>query len=218
MTRALLVIDMQNDFCLQNGCLYVPGAEEIIPTINSIKPLFSICVFSKCWHTADHMSFAKNHNLSFPDENGEIPEIETSWGMQHLWPVHCVEGTEGAHIHQSLNVNVEDSDLILHKGTNPKCESYSAFMENDGNSRPTFKDGRTLERVLQDYEIEEVYVCGVATDFCVGETILDSIKCGFKTFLLEDASAGSDQEMTKEMKKRILQEGGQIIKSSQIDS
>ena len=137
---ALIIVDPQNDFCT-GGALEVKGGEEIMPVINGIKPYFKTTVITRDSHPKDHFSFASNQGVeAFSAE-------EMSYGTQVFWPDHCVEGTRGANFHSELNI--AKTDLILRKGTDPKVDSLSAFLENDRVSRPKFKNGNTLEQELK---------------------------------------------------------------------
>lgn len=174
--QALVVVDVQNDF-LETGALPVPAASEVIPVINKIAPLFDTVVFTQDWHPKNHISFASQH------KGGRLYElVDVSYGKQVLWPDHCVQETVGAELAPGLDA--EKSTLNVKKGTNPELDSYSAFIEAD---RSTLTG---LAEQLKEQGIDEVFVCGLATDFCVYWSALDAVKLGFRTNLVEDACRG----------------------------
>lgn len=177
MSKALLIIDLQNDFC-PGGALPVAEGDKIIPIINKISPLFDKVVATQDWHPINHISFAKNHNKN-PYEIIKINGIE-----QVLWPVHCVPGTYGAAFHKDLNLN--NVNLIIRKGDNPKIDSYSAFLENDK------KTETGLHYYLKGLGIGDLYLCGLATDYCVYFSASDARKFGFNTYVILDATRGID--------------------------
>jgi nicotinamidase/pyrazinamidase len=144
-----------------------------------MMPKFSLVVATQDWHPENHISFVSNHPGKNLYESVNVNGIE-----QVLWPDHCVQGTEGADFHPSLDRRY--IHLILRKGTNPKLDSYSAFFENDK------KTSTGLEYYLKGLKVKDVYLCGLATDFCVFYSAIDSIRLGFNTFLVEDASMGVD--------------------------
>ncbi len=176
--NALLIIDVQNDFCPE-GKLPVKDGDKVIPIINRIQNRFYRIIATQDWHPENHLSFAKNH----PGKK-VYDTIELNGIKQTLWPVHCVAGTEGARFHPGLNTN--SVHLILRKGFNPQIDSYSAFMENDK------KTHTGLANYLRELNINKVYLCGLATDYCVFYSALDAVKLGFETYLLIDACRGVD--------------------------
>jgi nicotinamidase/pyrazinamidase len=176
--KALIIVDVQNDFC-PGGALAVREGDQVVPVVNRIQARFDLVVATQDWHPANHGSFAANH----PGRNpGEV--IELAGLSQILWPVHCVQGTTGAELHPAL----ERSRIahVVHKGTDPAIDSYSGFFDN-GRRAAT-----GLEQFLRDRDVDEVYVCGLATDYCVKATALDAGSLGFKTHLIEDACRGVD--------------------------
>lgn len=191
--QALVVVDVQNDF-LEKGALPVPAASEVVPVINKIAPLFDTVVFTQDWHPQNHISFASQH------EGGRVYElVDVSYGKQVLWPDHCVQETAGAEFAPGLDTS--RCALNIKKGTNPELDSYSAFIEAD---RSTLTG---LAEQLKERGIDEVFVCGLATDFCVYWSALDALKLGFKTNLVEDACRGinidgSIQKAIEDMKAR----------------
>ncbi|MCK4540930.1 MAG: bifunctional nicotinamidase/pyrazinamidase [Spirochaetales bacterium] len=173
MKKALLVIDMQVDFC-PGGALAVTGGDSIIPVINQIMPRFDLVVATQDWHPIGHISFASTHIGESPGSS-----IQTSYGEQILWPDHCVQGYRGSAFHPDLDTN--PFSMILRKGTRKDLDSYSAFLEND---RTTMTG---LEGYLKNLRISTLYVCGLATDYCVYYTVMDALKLGFETKVIEDA-------------------------------
>jgi nicotinamidase/pyrazinamidase len=175
---ALLVIDLQPDFC-PGGPLAVPGGNDIVPIINQLAGQFETVVLTQDWHPADHISFAANHPGRAPFETISLP-----YGKQVLWPTHCVMATEGAAPHP--NLAIPHASLILRKGSHRNVDSYSAFLEADR----TTKTG--LDGYLRSRGIEHVYLCGLATDFCVAWSAEDSCSFGFAATIIEDACRAID--------------------------
>ncbi len=176
--KVLLIIDVQNDFC-PGGALAVGGGNEVVPVINSIIWKFNRVVATQDWHPADHSSFASNHKGKKP-----FDEIELNGYRQTLWPDHCVQGSRGADFHPDLNTTLVD--LIVRKGTSSDIDSYSAFLENDKKT----KTG--LDGYLNSIGTTEVFVCGLATDYCVYYSAMDAHMIGFKTAVIIDACRGID--------------------------
>jgi nicotinamidase/pyrazinamidase len=175
---ALLVIDVQPDFC-PGGPLAVPGGDEILPLINRLALKFETVVLTQDWHPADHISFAANHPGRAPFETTTLP-----YGEQVLWPTHCVMATEGAALHPGLTI--PHAALILRKGSHRDVDSYSAFLEADR----TTKTG--LDGYLRARGINHVYLCGLATDFCVAWSAEDARHSGFGATIIEDACRAID--------------------------
>lgn len=178
MTRALIVIDVQNDFC-PGGALAVAEGDSVVPRINAMMAEAGTVVLTQDWHPAGHGSFASSHEGKAPMETITLP-----YGEQVLWPDHCVQGSTGAAFHPGLHIDL--ADLILRKGTNPAIDSYSAFFEND-RSTPTGLDGW-----LRTRGITTVTLAGLATDFCVQFSALDAVRLGFETEVALDACRGID--------------------------
>ena len=176
--HALLVIDIQNDFC-PKGRLAVAQGDEIIPLANRLMPLFATIIATQDWHPSHHQSFASQYEDKAPFEM-----VDMAYGSQILWPDHCVIGSEGADFHPDLMSDYFHA--IIRKGSNPDLDSYSGFFEND-HQTPT-----GLEGLLRGKGITEVYIIGLATDFCVKYTALDAIKCGFNTKVIMDACRAID--------------------------
>jgi nicotinamidase/pyrazinamidase len=164
--EALIVIDVQNDFC-PNGALAVIDGDAIVAPINAMLSDFSACILTQDWHPAGHSSFASTH-----DGKSSFDMIDMPYGDQILWPDHCIQSTDGAAFHSELKI--ETADLIIRKGFRPQIDSYSAFFEND-KITPT-----GLEGYLRTRKIDTVTIVGLATDFCVAYSALDAYKLGFK--------------------------------------
>jgi nicotinamidase/pyrazinamidase len=177
-THALLVIDVQNDFC-SGGALAVPDGEAVVPAINAMLAEFASCVFTQDWHPAGHSSFASQHPGRAPMETVEMP-----YGPQVLWPDHCVQGTPGAAFHPDLEV--DRAQLVIRKGFRREIDSYSAFFEND-RTTPT-----GLEGYLRSRGVTRLTLAGLATDFCVNYSALDAARLGFEVTLAEHACRGID--------------------------
>jgi nicotinamidase/pyrazinamidase len=165
MTHALIVIDVQNDFC-PGGALAVAEGDQIVRPINALMTEFDAVILTQDWHPSDHSSFAVNHPGKAPMEM-----IEMAYGPQVLWPDHCVIGSEGAAFHPDLDTS--RADMILRKGFRPLIDSYSAFFENDRQT-PT-----GLEGTLRSRGIDKLTLVGLATDFCVNYSAVDAAKLGF---------------------------------------
>ena len=176
--RALILVDLQNDF-VPGGALEVAQGDEVIPVANSVVEEFDLVVATQDWHPENHGSFAANH----PGRNpGELIDLD---GLaQILWPVHCVEGTPGAEFVDTLDTARIDS--VFQKGSDPTVDSYSGFFDND-HRRAT-----GLNEFLHERGVTEVYVLGLATDYCVKFTALDARELGYETFLIEDGCRGVD--------------------------
>jgi nicotinamidase/pyrazinamidase len=169
----LLVVDVQNDFC-DGGALAVPGGQDVVPVIHRMAALFRHVVLTQDWHPRDHHSFASNHPGRAPFET-----IETPYGEQVLWPDHCVQGTVGAALHSHLHP--DHAELILRKGCRSDIDSYSAFRENDRISRTG------LTGYLRERGLGRIFLAGLAYDFCVRHSAIDSMQAGFETYVVEDA-------------------------------
>ncbi len=178
MTHALIVIDVQNDFC-PGGALEVPQGDEILRGINALMPEFDAVVLTQDWHPAGHSSFASSHDGNVPYEVVTMP-----YGPQVLWPDHCIQGSIGAQFHPDLQT--DRADLIIRKGYNPDIDSYSAFFEND-HSTPT-----GLEGYLRTRGIERLTMVGLALDFCVNFSAVDAAKLGFKVDVREELCRAID--------------------------
>jgi nicotinamidase/pyrazinamidase len=176
----LLVIDVQNCFT-PGGSLAVKEGDQIIPLINRLARGFEHVVLTQDWHTPDHVSFASSHAGKKPFDTTQL-----SYGTQVLWPDHCVQGTPGADLHKDLRI--PHAELIIRKGYRKQVDSYSAFYEADGKT-PTGLAGYLKERGLT-----QVYLVGLATDFCVAWSAIDARKAGFGALVIEDACRGIDAD------------------------
>lgn len=175
MTNALLIIDVQNDFC-PGGSLAVAGGFDIVPIINALQPLFDVVIATKDWHPKNHSSFAVNHGK----QPGEVILLD---GLQQiLWPAHCVQGTQGAELVAGLDTKRIAKTFL--KGTDPAIDSYSGFFDN-GHKRAT-----GLGDYLKERGATNVAVVGLATDYCVKWTALDAKQVGFETRVILDACRG----------------------------
>ncbi len=173
-TDALLVIDMQNDFC-PGGALAIAGGDIIIPAINDLGRRFEHVLLTQDWHPANHVSFASAHPGA-----PLYSTIETTYGTQTLWPDHCVQQSPGADFHPALDL--PHAELIVRKGFRARIDSYSAFLEND-HATPT-----GLAGYLRDRKLTRLFLCGLAYDFCVRFSAIDGTALGFECLVLEDAS------------------------------
>lgn len=176
--HALLIIDVQNDFC-PGGALAVAGGDEIVDGINALMTDFDAVVLTQDWHPAGHSSFASSHQAE-PFSLTDMP-----YGPQVLWPDHCVQGTDGAAFHNDLRTG---ADLIIRKGYNPDIDSYSAFFEND-KTTPTGLDG-----YLKTRGVTAVTLVGLATDYCVAYSALDAAKLGFDVTVRLDLCRAIDMD------------------------
>jgi nicotinamidase/pyrazinamidase len=174
--KALILVDIQNDF-LPGGALAVPDGDAVIPVANKLQAVFPLVVATQDWHPANHGSFAASH----PGKK-VFEQIELNGLPQTLWPVHCVQNTKGADLANALDRN--RIAKIFPKGTDAGIDSYSGFFDN-GHRKST-----GLGEWLKVQGVTEVFVCGLATDYCVKFTALDAVGMGFKTHFIEDASRG----------------------------
>jgi nicotinamidase/pyrazinamidase len=174
----LLLIDIQNDFC-RGGALEVPHADEVIPVVNRLAQKFEHIVLTQDWHPPRHESFASAHAGRKPYD-----VIAASYGQQTLWPDHCVQGTQGARLHP--NLEVPRAQLIVRKGYRKEVDSYSAFYENDHRT-PT-----GLAGYLRELGLSNVFIAGLAFDFCVRYSAQDARREGLQVTVIEDACRGID--------------------------
>ena len=177
MTHALLVIDVQNDFC-PGGALAVPDGDTIVTGINTLMDDFGAVILTQDWHPAGHSSFAYTHKAA------PMSMIDMPYGPQVLWPDHCLQGGTGAQFHADLNTT--RADMIIRKGYNPAIDSYSAFFEND-HTTPT-----GLEGYLRTRAITTLTMVGLATDFCVNFSAVDAAKLGFDVTVRMDLCRAID--------------------------
>ena len=176
----LIVADIQYDF-LPSGALAVPRGDEVVPVINRLAARFENVVLTQDWHPRGHASFASSHPGRKPFES-----IELAYGTQVLWPDHSVQGTHGAALHRDLDV--PHAQLVIRKGYHRGIDSYSAFLEADRET------STGLAGYLRERNLTRLYVCGLATDFCVAWTALDGRRAGFDVCVIEDASRAIDLE------------------------
>lgn len=199
----LLVIDVQNCFT-PGGSLAVKEGDQIIPLINRLATSFEHVVLTQDWHTPGHVSFASSHPGKKPFETTQLP-----YGTQVLWPDHCVQGTPGADLHKDLRI--PHAELIIRKGYRKHMDSYSAFYEADGKT-PTGLTG-----YLKDRGLNQVFLVGLATDFCVAWSAMDARKAGFGALVIEDACRGIDADGSlAKAWKDMLGAGVKRIKSSDL--
>ncbi len=177
MTHALIVVDVQNDFC-PGGALAVPEGDEIVAPINAMMEDYDAVILTQDWHPAGHSSFASEHDGKDPFDMTDM-----HYGPQVLWPDHCVQGTEGASFHPDLKTH---ADLVIRKGFRPGIDSYSAFFENDQKT-PT-----GLEGYLKSRGINKLTLVGLATDFCVHFSAVDAARLGFDVTVRMDACRAID--------------------------
>lgn len=175
---ALLVIDVQNDFC-PGGALAVADGDAVVAPVNRILPAFGVRVLTQDWHPADHLSFAASHPGAAPFSMVEMP-----YGPQVLWPVHCVQGTDGAAFYPALET--DRADLVIRKGFRREIDSYSAFFEND-HKTPT-----GLEGYLRTRGITRLTMVGLALDFCVNYSAVDAARSGFDVTVRSDLCRAID--------------------------
>ena len=203
--HALLVVDIQNDFC-PGGRLAVPGGDEIVPVINGLASSFDHVLLTQDWHPEGHLSFASSHAGKQPYETTEV-----GYGEQILWPDHCIQGSRGAEFHPDLHV--DRAELIIRKGFRREIDSYSAFFENDHRT-PTGLTGYLRER-----GIDVLYIAGLATDFCVHWSAVDGRKQGLEVYVILDASRGIDTGGSMEYGLRRMREvGAHLITAAEAHS
>ena len=206
MKKALIVVDVQNDFC-EGGALEVKKGNEVIPIINKLveSNYFDLIAATQDWHPRDHKSFASNH----PSKN-VYDMIDLNGIKQVLWPDHCIQRRRGARFHRDLKLG--NKIKVFKKGTNSEVDSYSGFYDNDHIS------STGLAAYLKRKNIEEVFISGLATDYCVKFTAIDSLREGFKTYVIKDATRGVN--VNKDDSKKAFEEmknlGIKIITSRRI--
>ena len=194
LNEALVVIDLQNDFC-PGGALAVTGGGDIVAPINALLPEFPVRVLTQDWHPAGHSSFASTHPGAEPFSTTEMP-----YGPQVLWPDHCVIGSDGARFHPDLDT--APADLILRKGFRAAIDSYSAFFEND-HETPT-----GLEGYLRSRGVDTVTLVGLATDFCVGYSAIDAAALGFRTRVIDSLCRAIDLDGSLAAALRRMRDAG----------
>ena len=193
MSHALLVIDVQNDFC-PGGALAVAGGDAIVSGINTLMGDFQAVILTQDWHPAGHSSFASTHDAA------PMSMMDMPYGPQVLWPDHCIQGSVGAAFHE--NLHADRADLIIRKGYNPAIDSYSAFFEND-KTTPTGLDG-----YLRTRGIDTLALVGLATDFCVNYSAVDAAKLGFNVTVKMDLCRAIDFDGSLDAAKSAMKDAG----------
>ncbi|MFA6153936.1 bifunctional nicotinamidase/pyrazinamidase [Mesorhizobium sp.] len=201
--HALVVIDMQNDFC-PGGALAVTGGDEIVPLVNDLIRHADHVVLTQDWHPAGHSSFASSHP-ALP----QYSTIDMPYGPQTLWPDHCIQGSLGSDFHSGLAWT--KAELVIRKGFRPAIDSYSAFFEND-RTTPTGLAGYLKER-----RIDTLTLVGLATDFCVAFSALDAVSHGFKTTVRLDACRGIDLNGSLETMLHRMRDAGVTLEDHLAD-
>ncbi|MBR2657849.1 MAG: bifunctional nicotinamidase/pyrazinamidase [Loktanella sp.] len=196
MTHALIVIDVQKDFC-PGGALAVAGGDEVVAGINAAMNDFGAVVLTQDWHPAGHSSFASTHDAA------PMSMMDMPYGPQVLWPDHCIQGSLGAQFHPDLTV--DRADLIIRKGHNPAIDSYSAFFEND-RTTPT-----GLEGYLRTRGINKITLMGLALDFCVAYSALDASKLGLDVTVQLDLCRAIDFDGSLTKAKADMQAAGVVL-------
>ena len=202
--RALILVDIQNDF-LPGGALAVLRGDEVVPVANRVQPVFDLVVATQDWHPPRHGSFASTRPGRKPGEVDELAGLS-----QVLWPDHCVQGSRGAEFAPGLEMNRVEA--IFRKGTDPSIDSYSGFFDN-GHRKST-----GLGDYLRGRAANDVYVLGLATDYCVKFTALDARKLGFRTFLVQDGSRGVELrpgDVTRAVEE-MREAGIEVVQSMQL--
>lgn len=194
MTQALIVIDIQNDFC-PGGALAVSGGDQIIGGVNALMQQIPCVVLTQDWHPADHSSFASQHAGKSPFDTTQMP-----YGTQVLWPDHCVWGSDGAAFHPDLHI--DPADLIIRKGFRRAIDSYSAFFEND-QTTPTGLHGYLTERGITD-----LTMVGLALDFCVNFSALDAARLGYNVTVKTDLCRAIDMDGSLNAATQAMQSAG----------
>jgi nicotinamidase/pyrazinamidase len=202
--KALVLVDLQNDFC-PGGALAVPGGDEVIDVANRMQQHFDLVVATQDWHPAGHKSFAANHPGKEPGQ-----AIELAGMQQVLWPVHCVQGTPGAELVASLDR--ARIARVFQKGTDPEIDSYSGFHDN-GHRKAT-----GLTEFLRERGVMDVYILGLATDYCVKFTALDARRDGFSAYVIEDGCRGVElrEGDVDRAIEELRRDGVAILQSGQI--
>lgn len=197
---ALLVVDVQNDFC-PGGALAVPQGDEVVPVVNRLAERFRHVLLTQDWHPPGHGSFASAHAGKKPFETAEL-----YYGTQVLWPDHCVQQTAGAGFHRDLVV--ARAELILRKGYDPAIDSYSAFFENDR------KTATGLSGYLRTRGFKRLFLAGLATDFCVHYSAVDGAALGFDIVVLEDGCRAIDLAGSLAASKTAMAAAGVTLSTS----
>lgn len=200
--KALIIVDVQLDF-LPGGALAVPGGDAVIPVINNIQKQFDLVVATQDWHPAGHKSFASEHKGKNVFDKTELNGLE-----QVLWPDHCIQGTAGADFDPSLQMNRVEA--IFRKGMDSEIDSYSGFYDN-GHLKAT-----GMGDYLKGKGVKEIFVCGLAADYCVYFTALDGLVLEFEATILEDATRAIDPAGFEAAKENLVRKGGSILDTSDL--
>ena len=200
--RALLLIDIQNDF-LPGGALAVPEGDAILPLVNQLQEQFGLVVATQDWHPQNHKSFASQHTGRQVFDTIQLQGLE-----QVLWPDHCVQGTAGADF--SAELRMQKVEAIFRKGMNPEIDSYSGFYDN-GHLKST-----GLADYLRGKGVTDIYLAGLAADYCVYFSAKDALQEGFKAYIIEDATRAISPEGFEKAKADIEAGGGEIVQSSSL--
>jgi nicotinamidase/pyrazinamidase len=201
----LIVVDLQYDF-LPGGALAVPDGDAVIAPINRLAKAFRHVVLTQDWHPRGHASFASSHPSRQPFETTEL-----HYGLQVLWPDHCVQGTPGAEI--ARDIDIPHAQLVIRKGYNASIDSYSGFKEADRQT------STGLEGYLRERGFRRVFCAGLALDFCVAWTALDAVTAGFETYVIEDASRAIDTNGSLARAQDDMSAAGvRVISSAQIEA
>lgn len=200
--KALLLIDIQNDF-LPGGALSVPEGDAILPLVNQLQEQFGLVVATQDWHPQNHKSFASQHMGRQVFDKVQLQGLE-----QVLWPDHCVQGTAGADFSEKLRMHKVEA--IFRKGMNPEIDSYSGFYDN-GHLKST-----ALADYLRGKGVTDIYLAGLAADYCVYFSAKDALQEGFKAYIIEDATRAISPEGFEKAKADIEAGGGEIVQSSSL--
>lgn len=198
---ALIVIDVQNDFC-PKGALAVENGDRVVAPINALSSQFSNVILTQDWHPADHVSFADNQSGKKPFETITLTYDDRTL-QQTLWPAHCVQGTHGAEFHQDLERNA--AQLVVRKGFRSQVDSYSAFYENDQSTTTG------LHGYLKERGISRLVLSGLATDFCVAWSALDAVRLGLNTTVVLSACAAIDLDGSLQAQLKAMQQAGVVV-------
>ncbi|MBT9392749.1 bifunctional nicotinamidase/pyrazinamidase [Hymenobacter sp. NST-14] len=201
--NALLLIDIQNDF-VPGGALAVPAGDAILPLVNQLQPQFELVVATQDWHPANHGSFASQHPGRRPFEQGELHGLP-----QTLWPDHCVQGTAGAELHPALDQH--RIEAIFRKGTNPTLDSYSGFFDN-GHRKST-----GLADYLRGRGVRQVWLAGLAADYCVYFSALDAVQEGFAVAVVEDATRAISPEGYEQARADLQERGVRFVQAADVE-
>jgi nicotinamidase/pyrazinamidase len=202
--NCLIIVDIQHDG-FKSGGFSIDNSEDIITPINNLRKLnWDLIVLTQDWHPKNHISFASTHNL----KPFTKLKLENGFEME-LWPNHCVENTEGSEFEKDLIV--KSTDIIIKKGNNPKLDSFSAFIDNSKTEKTE------LDNILKKKKIKKIYVCGLATDYCVSSTALDAVDLGYEVFFIQDCSKGMFEKNTNESLNLMKKKNIKFINSNQIN-